>query len=269
MQSLSSNTGLATLGDSLPVENILSRVFIDKKLGLLGEYHSFMDTRPTSLELCRYVISDSKKSALLLTRVQEASTPVQWIRIEHLFPPGANNKKKLDSIIRKIATETSSQNVYVSISRRLLKVASPTQLRPYQVECVGEIKEAIRNSGSSLLVLPTGAGKTRTAMEAIRGCIDSSTSPIHVLWIVHKIELCDQAEHAFEKTWTAERVVSGNSNLWLNKVFDSGITPIKEFYEDGCPSFTIATPDSVYSWGNDPPCHFNLIVVDEAHHGIN
>ena len=261
------NTRLTTLGDVLSVEGILGLVPLDK-LGFLGDYHSFMGTRPSPLELCRFAQYNKGMTTHLLSSVENISSSAEWRRIVRLFPPNANDTKKLDSIIREIANQTGRQNTYVNISRRLLKVDSPTQLRSYQVECVEKLEEEIMNEGSSLLVLPTGAGKTRTAMEAIRGYIDSSTSPIHVLWIVHAIPLCSQAEHAFEKIWVAERAVTGSSNLWLNKVFDSGITPTREFYEDGNPSFTISTPDSVDSWGNDPPCNFDLIVVDEAHHGI-
>ena len=258
---------MTTLGDVLSIEDILGQVPLDR-FGLLGGYHSSMGTRPSPLELCRFAQSNPRITTHLLSSVENISSRVEWRRIKRQFPPNANDTKKLDSIIREIAHQTSRQNTYVNISRRLLKVASPTQLRSYQVECVEKLEEEIMNEGSSLLVLPTGAGKTRTAMEAIRGCIDSSTSPIHVLWIVHATPLCSQAEHAFEKIWVAERTVTGNSNLWLNKVFDSGITPTREFYEDGTPSFTISTPDSVDSWGNNPPCNFDLIVVDEAHHGI-
>ncbi len=105
-------------------------------------------------------------------------------------------------------------------------------------------------------------------MEAIRRWIDSSEEPLHVLWGVHSKELCFQAEQQFEAIWIDRRDVQFHYELWINVAYSSGITPRKQLYQGGEPSFTIATPDSTDLWVDDPPVEFDLIVVDEAHHGV-
>lgn len=81
-------------------------------------------------------------------------------------------------------------------------------LRDYQQEVRKKLLELIRNGASRILVqLPTGAGKTRTMMEALvdiarkRDLFGTGKS---ILWLAHVEELCDQAVASFEAAW-AER----------------------------------------------------------------
>jgi len=55
-----------------------------------------------------------------------------------------------------------------------------------------------------LLHMPTGAGKTRTAMNLISHFIrQQMTDDDVVLWLAHSEELCEQAAEEFEKSWNA------------------------------------------------------------------
>lgn len=52
-----------------------------------------------------------------------------------------------------------------------------------------------------LLHMPTGAGKTRTAMHVVSRYMTAEPSKA-VVWLAHSEELCDQAAEEFEKAWS-------------------------------------------------------------------
>lgn len=59
----------------------------------------------------------------------------------------------------------------------------------------------------AILTLPTGAGKTRTAVEAIVEAIcQAQFSGRFVLWVAQSDELCEQAVEAVREVWTHRSV---------------------------------------------------------------
>jgi superfamily II DNA or RNA helicase len=80
------------------------------------------------------------------------------------------------------------------------------ELQPFQVEVRLRLTENLLQGRRGLVTLPTGAGKTRVAVEAIRDWLtkydqkaigDSAT----VLWLAHSAELCEQAYTEFRQVW--------------------------------------------------------------------
>jgi len=49
--------------------------------------------------------------------------------------------------------------------------------------------------------MPTGTGKTRTAIDIIVRLLNESEEPLQILWFANKAELLDQAYDAFEDAW--------------------------------------------------------------------
>ncbi len=71
----------------------------------------------------------------------------------------------------------------------------------HQAEAARRCAEHLwRGRGRALLHMPTGSGKTRTAMtlvcDFLRRCPDKA-----VVWLAHSDELCEQAAEEFEKAW--------------------------------------------------------------------
>jgi DNA repair protein RadD len=54
----------------------------------------------------------------------------------------------------------------------------------------------------ALLHMPTGSGKTRTAMNAVANYMRAREKGV-VVWLAHSEELCEQAAEEFAKAWTA------------------------------------------------------------------
>ncbi|EGQ9395495.1 DEAD/DEAH box helicase [Vibrio cholerae] len=74
-------------------------------------------------------------------------------------------------------------------------------LYPYQQDISQQVFESLNNKKERVLIhLPTGAGKTRTAMNI--ACEHLRESPTNVvLWLADREELCSQAYEEFSKAW--------------------------------------------------------------------
>jgi superfamily II DNA or RNA helicase len=66
-------------------------------------------------------------------------------------------------------------------------------LRPYQAEAVASVMAEFKRVKSTIMVLPTGGGKTATAGELIRRGYNAGRS---ILWLAHRQELIEQAAEA-------------------------------------------------------------------------
>ncbi|MGW7728143.1 DEAD/DEAH box helicase [Streptomyces canus] len=69
-------------------------------------------------------------------------------------------------------------------------------------EQVIEVLSGTPGANRGVLTLPTGAGKTRTAVESLIEWRISQPSRQTVLWIAQSEELCEQAVQAFREVWT-------------------------------------------------------------------
>jgi DNA repair protein RadD len=108
-------------------------------------------------------------------------------------------------------------------NREFLKVSPHTDLKPidfdnsmekiflnlhfYQKNAKYELFNSLilGNAPSALLQLPTGAGKTKTAVEFLidylRILDTSSTNRRKVIWVSHSSELCQQSKDSFVSCW--------------------------------------------------------------------
>ncbi|WP_231973710.1 DEAD/DEAH box helicase [Mycobacterium sp. E1319] len=117
-----------------------------------------------------------------------------------------------------------------------------------------------------MLHMPTGSGKTRTAMSTIADILNQK-EPKLVVWLAHSEELCEQAVEEFKKAWTSLGSRPVDVQRWwgphslrhpitrdgiivagLQKAYSSARTSIAEIG-------TIAG-------------HVALVVMDEAHQAV-
>ncbi len=120
----------------------------------------------------------------------------------------------------------------------LIKPVKEVKLRSYQKAA---LKAWNRNKRRGIIVLPTGAGKTRVALAAI------ALTSAPTLIVVPTLELMDQWERAIKKFFTAKvgRFGGGKKNL---------------------EALTIATYDSAYINAERLGNKFLLLIFDEVHH---
>lgn len=123
-------------------------------------------------------------------------------------------------------------------------------LRPYQAEAINAIREEFRRGKrSTLLVLPTGTGKTVTFGMASRLTMEKGG---RVLVLAHRGELIEQTSSTFDL-------------LGIEAGIEKAGSYARSLYEPDCVIATVQTlqRDRLQSWDRN---HFNLLVTDEAHH---
>lgn len=96
-------------------------------------------------------------------------------------------------------------------------------LYPYQLRLKDRLVRSLLKGDERLLVhMPTGAGKTRTCIEAIvdywRSFADRSG---YVVWLAHSEELCEQAVETFKKIWRSR----GDTSIEVYRLWGGHETP--------------------------------------------
>ncbi len=138
-------------------------------------------------------------------------------------------------------------------------------LHPYQEELVELIHDALGSPDPrGCVYLPTGAGKTRTVVEALIRRARSGLIHWPLVWIAQSDELCEQAVDAWTRVWRSEGPPEKLtvSRLWgQNRVLpaDHGhvvVASIQKLERD--------RTQALHPWLDEP----GLVVVDEAHRSI-
>lgn len=131
-------------------------------------------------------------------------------------------------------------------------------LRPYQITaCIAmTVKlynglsayhaDETQKQPSTMLVLPTGAGKTRTASTWMRYIIETFNA--RILWLTHRHELLSQASHSFRENcphvridyWAADAKMDTGANV----VFAMMLSTMNRFQQEK---------------------PFDVVIIDEAH----
>ena len=128
------------------------------------------------------------------------------------------------------------------------------ELRPYQQEAKDAVFEQWDNGiRKTLLVLPTGCGKTIVFAKVTEDCVRKGG---RVLILAHRGELLDQAADKLKKTTglnsAIEKAESSCLGSWFRVVVGSVQTLMRE-----------------KRLGQFPEDYFNTIIIDEAHHCIS
>ena len=138
-------------------------------------------------------------------------------------------------------------------------------LKDYQSEIFFQSMDIIRKSWSRLIIhMPTGAGKTRTAIEIIADFLNTGLEngeELQVVWIADKDELCEQAIETMDDIWSHV----GKKDIPLYRLWGSNkFTKFEDF------SFIVATYQTLNNLvkNNQTLPKPHLIVSDEAHNVI-
>ena len=90
---------------------------------------------------------------------------------------------------------------------RKVEVVPKSEMKPlqlYQKNMQKQIENILSRSGEesrAIVTLPTGAGKTRTVVEAIVQFLNKNGVDTNILWIAQSAEVCEQAVTCFRQIW--------------------------------------------------------------------
>lgn len=139
-------------------------------------------------------------------------------------------------------------------------------LKDFQQEIFKKISKHLEIPRSRFIVqMPTGSGKTRTAMEAI--CFQfNAVNNKNIIWLAHSKELIEQAANGFEEVW--EHIGTYDVEL---RLVDGDHDGLKDFCNEK-PALIISTLQSMRTYLDDDIEKFefisqscSLLVIDEAH----
>lgn len=144
--------------------------------------------------------------------------------------------------------------------------SNPRILYVHQEDAMKALDKMDKKNFRSLVVLPTGGGKTLTAVRwLLRTAVDNNKK---VLWIAHRHLLLTQAAETFEnnaysniminKTVFKYRIVSGQHDKPVHIQNDDNILIIGK-------DSLVRCPDKLDEWITGEDIYF---VIDEAHHAV-
>jgi DNA repair protein RadD len=145
--------------------------------------------------------------------------------------------------------------------------ASPLKpLKDFQFDVFRRATERLDSLHSRFVVqMPTGSGKTRTAMEIISTFLNSANENEIVVWLAHSEELCDQAYECFLDVWSHV----GHHELRLVRCWGPGAHLPYDFKERALIIGGFQKLHSLLTKNEVPFCELRsrivLVVVDEAH----
>lgn len=158
-----------------------------------------------------------------------------------------------------------SETIEVAPEHRLAECGYP--LFQHQRKAVANVQELIyKNPYRVLLHMPTGAGKTRTAMNVIAEHLRQH-EPTVVVWLAHSEELCEQAASEFEKAWS----YLGNRSVdlwrfWGNRELD--LAHLRDGIVIAGLSKTYSATRNNISFIVGLARHTSLVIIDEAHSAV-
>lgn len=174
-----------------------------------------------------------------------------------------NDWKKLLDFFEIVIEEAADEFIFVPSKNVEVNYA----LFKHQRDAIKELNQKLYSGNKkAMLHMPTGSGKTRTAINVICNHF-RATEPTVVIWLTHTEELCEQAAAEFERAWKN----LGNRELnvvryWGNSQED--VSNLKDAFIVGglTKVFNLLKTDAakISKLGS----HCSLVVMDEAHMAI-
>ena len=247
----------ATKGSGISMQDFRDALLEIRPPWTLLEDH---DARQLVLEM---LYSDEVESLVRTTRAPSSDIAqlTQWL---------SPNSNRFASLLASLEIYRPS-NVQDAPSRPSLQDCVPDHcLFPHQRDAMVRVQAALKAYPHRVLLhMPTGSGKTRTAMQVaahhLQGDVDTT-----VCWLATSEELCEQAAQEFFDTWRH----SGDRNVTLIRAWGQHPLERKDVLANG-PKFIVAGLAKLHSKCKQDQTllpflgdNVSLVIFDEAHQAV-
>ena len=174
---------------------------------------------------------DEKNKAYAKDRKSAANEMVKELKVHSKHPwfPGKAYARRFVSVLRipdvfaGIPSDPKMDRMETAVPKADIK-----ELKNFQKNMQAQIEEILGNpkmkDNRAIVTLPTGAGKTRTVVEAIIQFLNKNGTDRNILWIAQNQEVCEQAVVCFKQIW--EQKGKGSElqifRAWGNNEIPSG-----------------------------------------------
>jgi len=204
---------------------------------------------------------DAEELALVIGLRYTENTPYKALRRLRL----RKNSIKEENFFGFFGVSLPEEEESPIITETVQDISTMHGLFAHQRVALSKIENLLDNEGGrAVLHMPTGSGKTRTAMNLAAKHLNDNEKTV-VIWLAHSEELCEQAAEEFEKTWSH----LGNRELSLRRFFGphewkntddgiiiAGLSKLWHFVEKTETGLHLTAPN------------ISLIIFDEAHQSI-
>lgn len=177
--------------DKLFEKEQYSKIF---KIFLVSSFYN-----ATTIEEIRIKFSNNPKDETIkyLQSMKEERKKHPW-RSGGVFARRFVEQLRLADIFSGIRSDPGPDRIEEAIPKADLK-----ELRNFQQNMKNQIVEILNgsNENRAIVTLPTGAGKTRTVVEAIVEFLNNNSVERNILWIAQSQEVCEQAVLCFKQIW--------------------------------------------------------------------
>lgn len=214
-------------------------------------------------------VDDHKRRKLLLDAVpdnkvdeleERANTTIDRLREAGSLAPAVRR-----ALVGFLGGATSVEDAATPVASST-PVAPDRSLFPHQKRAAAAVERFLyREDGRAMLHLPTGVGKTRTAMSIVATHLRARDKGL-VVWLAATRELLEQAAAEFELTWQAV----GDRQVECVRFWSDHNPPIDEV-TDG---IVVAGLAKLYAFGRERRRlwnlgdHTSMVVFDEAHQAV-
>ena len=155
-----------------------------------------------------------------------------------------------------------------------VEVEGPFSLPPlhdYQRTVVSKLRNMLRgqsagNAGRGMISMPTGAGKTRVAVQAIVESMRDDGYNGGVLWVADRDELCEQAVEAWRQVWSSIGVEA--APLRISRMWAGEPQPLPTSERHVIVASVQTLNAKIMTKAYEFLADFGLIVFDEAHRSV-
>jgi superfamily II DNA or RNA helicase len=245
------------LGSGLLDNKILRSSLID-----IADEQSVVDfTSSLGLGSSQYIVSAKKLREYFNSSYSEEKSKqfVDWLKL-----PETYYKKTITDERNRVESISATYGESISLKG---------YLHDYQKDVKDQILESLNNPGVRLMVqMPTGAGKTFTALETAVDILRKPFQEKFIVWLVNSNELAEQALQSFSFLWK----VKGDRPIETARLFKNFFPEFKDLNNGGVVFASYDLFHSILSNIDDDRrdsllyliSHTEYLIVDEAHAAI-